>query len=128
METVAEGLWSLADRWEEEGRVGQAVKCLEAICQSHVSFLPITDVKTRLRIASLLLRHTDNVSHAKSHLERAVRIFFFSISHGIYRCYHVDWAPVFLSLIGIAVTYLSLLQTLGAWLRNRSNQLKKFFH
>ncbi|BBN09929.1 MAternally affected uncoordination [Marchantia polymorpha subsp. ruderalis] len=71
METVAEGLWSLADRWEEEGRVGQAVKCLEAICQSHVSFLPITDVKTRLRIASLLLRHTDNVSHAKSHLERA---------------------------------------------------------
>ncbi|KAL2632427.1 hypothetical protein R1flu_017113 [Riccia fluitans] len=98
METVAEGLWSLADRWEEEGRVGQAIKCLEAICQSHVSFLPITDVKTRLRIASLLLLYTDNVSQAKSHLERAQLLLkqipaCFELKCRAYsllsRCYHL---------------------------------------
>ncbi|KAL3695207.1 hypothetical protein R1sor_009283 [Riccia sorocarpa] len=98
MEAVAQGLWSLADRWEEEGRLGQAIKCLEAICQSHVSFLPITDVKTRLRIASLLLRYTDNVSHAKSHLERAQLLLkqipaCFELKCRAYsllsRCYHL---------------------------------------
>ncbi|CAM6094394.1 unnamed protein product [Calypogeia fissa] len=71
MEAAAEGLWALADGWEEKGHIAEAIKCLEAICQSQVSFLPITDVKTRLRVASLLLRYSDNVMHAKSHLERA---------------------------------------------------------
>lgn len=71
MEAVAEGLWELAEQFEEGGCIAQAVKCLEALCQSHVSFLPILEVKTRLRIATLLLNHTDNVTHAKSHLERA---------------------------------------------------------
>ncbi|XVE91322.1 hypothetical protein DITRI_Ditri20bG0144300 [Diplodiscus trichospermus] len=71
MEAVAEGLWGLADYHEKKGEIGKAVKCLEAICQSHVSFLPIVEVKTRLRIATLLLRHSHNVTHAKSHLERS---------------------------------------------------------
>ncbi|XVF71010.1 hypothetical protein PTKIN_Ptkin11bG0207400 [Pterospermum kingtungense] len=71
MESVAEGLWGLADYHEKKGEIGKAVKCLEAICQSHVSFLPIVEVKTRLRIATLLLRHSQNVTHAKSHLERS---------------------------------------------------------
>ncbi|XP_022730009.1 sister chromatid cohesion protein SCC4 isoform X2 [Durio zibethinus] len=71
MEAVAEGLWGLADYHEKKGEIGKAVKCLEAICQSHASFLPIVEVKTRLRIATLLLRHSHNVNHAKSHLERS---------------------------------------------------------
>ncbi|KAI8574138.1 hypothetical protein RHMOL_Rhmol01G0331200 [Rhododendron molle] len=71
MEEVAEGLWGLADHHEKKGEIGKAVKCLEAICQSQVSFLPIVEVKTRLRIATLLLKHSHNVNHAKSHLERS---------------------------------------------------------
>ncbi|XP_058205353.1 sister chromatid cohesion protein SCC4 isoform X2 [Rhododendron vialii] len=71
MEEVAEGLWGLADHHEKKGAIGKAVKCLEAICQSQVSFLPIVEVKTRLRIATLLLKHSHNVNHAKSHLERS---------------------------------------------------------
>ena len=72
MEAVAEGLWGLADHHEKKGEIGKVVKCLEAICQSQVSFLPIVEVKTRIRIATLLLKHSHNVNHAKSHLERCV--------------------------------------------------------
>lgn len=71
MEALAEGLWGLADFHEEKGEIHKAVKCLEAICQSHVSFFPVVEVKTRLRIATLLLKHSHNVTHAKSHLERS---------------------------------------------------------
>ncbi|KAH8479913.1 hypothetical protein H0E87_030212 [Populus deltoides] len=71
MEAVAEGLWGLADYAEKKGEIGKAVKCLEAICQSHASFLPIVEVKTRLRISTLLLKHSHNVNQAKSHLERS---------------------------------------------------------
>ncbi|XP_027183780.1 sister chromatid cohesion protein SCC4 [Coffea eugenioides] len=71
MEAVAEGLWGLADQHENQGEMGKAIKCLEAICQSQVSFLPIVEVKTRLRVATLLLKHSNNVNHAKAHLERA---------------------------------------------------------
>ncbi|KAK7385639.1 hypothetical protein VNO78_31390 [Psophocarpus tetragonolobus] len=71
MEAVAEGLWGLAEYHESRGEIGKAVKCLEAICQSEVSFFPIVEVKTRLRIATLLLHHSHNVNHAKSHLERS---------------------------------------------------------
>ena len=68
---MAEGLWGLADYHERKGEIGKAVKCLEAICQSPVTFFPIVEVKTRLRIATLLLKHSHNVNHAKSHLERS---------------------------------------------------------
>lgn len=68
---MAEGLWGLADMHEKKGEIGKAVKCLEAICQSQVSFLPTIEVKTRLRIATLLLNHSNNVNHAKAHLERS---------------------------------------------------------
>ncbi|GAB4824830.1 hypothetical protein Ancab_007700 [Ancistrocladus abbreviatus] len=70
MEAVAEGLWGLADYHEKKAEIGKTIKCLEAICQSPVSFLPIVEVKTRIRIATLLLRHSHNVNHAKAHLER----------------------------------------------------------
>ncbi|CAI9107190.1 OLC1v1006495C1 [Oldenlandia corymbosa var. corymbosa] len=71
MEAVAEGLWGLADHHEDQGEIAKAIKCLEAVCQSQVPFLPIIEVKTRLRVAVLLLKHSHNVNHAKAHLERA---------------------------------------------------------
>nr|GLL42851.1 uncharacterized protein LOC109162714 [Ipomoea trifida] len=71
MEAVAEGLWGLADYHEKKAEIGKAVKCLEAICQSHVSFFPIVEIKTRLRVATLLLKHSNNINHAKAHLERS---------------------------------------------------------
>ncbi|PIN25550.1 hypothetical protein CDL12_01708 [Handroanthus impetiginosus] len=71
MEAVAEGLWALAEHHEQRKEIGKAVKCLEAICQSPVSFLPIVEIKTRLRVASLLLKHSHNINHAKAHLERS---------------------------------------------------------
>lgn len=72
MDALAEGLWGLADYHVQKGEISKSIKCLEAICQSPVSFLPIIEVKTRLRIATLLLRHSHNVNHAKAHLERSV--------------------------------------------------------
>ncbi|KAM7521957.1 hypothetical protein LguiA_011859 [Lonicera macranthoides] len=71
MDGVVEGLWELADQHEKKGEIGKAVKCLEALCQCPVSFLPIVEVKTRLRIATILLKHSHNFNHAKSHLERS---------------------------------------------------------
>ncbi|KAK4408761.1 Sister chromatid cohesion protein SCC4 [Sesamum angolense] len=71
MEAVAEGLWALAEHHEQKREIGKAVKCFEAICQSPVSFLPIIEIKTRLRVAALLLKHSHNVNHAKAHLERS---------------------------------------------------------
>ncbi|CAH8385974.1 unnamed protein product [Eruca vesicaria subsp. sativa] len=69
---VAEGLWGLADHHEKLGEMGKSIKCLEAICQSQISFLPLVEVKTRLRVSALLLRYSHNVNHAKSHLERSL--------------------------------------------------------
>ncbi|XP_068648061.1 sister chromatid cohesion protein SCC4 [Aristolochia californica] len=71
MDSVLEGLWGLADLHEKKGEIGKSVKCLEAICQSNTSLLPIVEIKTRLRIAALLLKYTYNLSHAKFHLERS---------------------------------------------------------
>ncbi|KAK8596596.1 hypothetical protein V6N13_001210 [Hibiscus sabdariffa] len=98
MEAVAEGLWGLADYHEKKGEIGKTVKCLEAICQSHASFLPIVEVKTRLRLATLLLRHSHNVNHAKSHLERSQLLLnsipsCFDLKYRTYsllsQCYHL---------------------------------------
>lgn len=85
-EGVAEGLWGLAEFHEKKGEIGKAVKCLEAICQSTVSFLPIVEVKTRLRIATLLLKHSHNVNHAKAHLERSVSISLSLFMYSTYVC------------------------------------------
>ncbi|KAA8543620.1 hypothetical protein F0562_021634 [Nyssa sinensis] len=98
MEAVAEGLWGLADYHEKKGEIGKVIKCLEAICQSLVSFLPIVEVKTRLRIATLLLRHSHNVNHAKAHLERSQLLLksipsCFELKYRAYsllsQCYHL---------------------------------------
>jgi MAternally-affected-uncoordination protein len=87
MEAIAEGLWGLADYHETKGEIAKTVKCLEAICQSSVSFFPIVEVKTRLRIATILLHHSRNSNHARSHLERSVSFFliltFFCLVYSI---------------------------------------------
>ncbi|KAI4382684.1 hypothetical protein MLD38_008620 [Melastoma candidum] len=71
MDAVVEGLWRLADYHEKKGEVGKVVKCLEAICQGQMTLLPVSEVKTRIRLASILLKHTHNVGQAKSHLDRS---------------------------------------------------------
>ncbi|KAK3249715.1 hypothetical protein CYMTET_40870 [Cymbomonas tetramitiformis] len=67
---VADALLVLAGEFSADGCHLQAIKCLEAICQSQESFLPLVEVETRLRLAQLLLQHTDNFAAAKAHLER----------------------------------------------------------
>ncbi|XP_051131717.1 sister chromatid cohesion protein SCC4 isoform X2 [Andrographis paniculata] len=98
MEAVAEGLWALAEHHEQRKEIGKAVKCLEAICQSPVSFLPIIEIKTRLRVAALLLKHSHNVNHAKAHLERSQLLLksipsYFELKCRAYsllsQCYHL---------------------------------------
>lgn len=91
MEELAEGLWGLSDYHENQGEIAKSVKCLEAICQSEVSFSPIVEVKTRLRIASILLHHSHNANHAKSHLERAVSIFSIIQFHSISFFFLIDF-------------------------------------
>lgn len=58
-------------------------KCLEAICCQDSVFQPVVEVKTRLRLAKLLLDHCENPKVAQSLLERAVR-FPYSVSHHSY--------------------------------------------
>lgn len=98
MEAVAEGLWALAEHHEQRREIGKAVKCLEAICQSAVSFLPIVEIKTRLRVAALLLKHSHNVNHARAHLERSQLLLksipsYFELKCRAYsllsQCYHL---------------------------------------
>ncbi|KAM7257502.1 hypothetical protein ACFE04_013243 [Oxalis oulophora] len=72
MEAIAEGLWGLADHHERNGEISKTIKCLESICQSTITFFPIIEVKTRVRISTLLLKHTHNLTHAKSHLQRSL--------------------------------------------------------
>ncbi|CAH1416409.1 unnamed protein product [Lactuca virosa] len=71
MDGVAEGLRELATLHDKNGEIVKSAKCFEAICQNTVSFLPITEFKTHLRIAIMLLKHSHNVNYAKSHLERS---------------------------------------------------------
>jgi MAternally-affected-uncoordination protein len=70
--TAAETLLLLAEDFAAAEPL-QAVKCLEALLQAESPALPLVEVRARLRLASLLLEYTDNVAHAKSHLEHAVR-------------------------------------------------------
>ncbi|GAB2274700.1 hypothetical protein Dimus_009471 [Dionaea muscipula] len=136
MEGVAEGLWGLADYHEKRGEIGKAIKCLEAIPQSSVSFLPIVEVKFRLRIATLLLRHSHNVNQAKSHLERSQLLLksipsCFELKYRAYsllsQCYHLVGAiPSQKQIISKAI---ELIESLGEgfeaklWYCNFSSQL-----
>eukprot|EP00898_Chlorokybus_atmophyticus_P003742 jgi/Chlat1/4369/Chrsp29S04515 len=68
---AADVLWRLADEFEAQGAYLEAIKCLEALCQSRRAFLPLIEVKTRLKLADILYSQTHNLHEAKAHLERA---------------------------------------------------------
>ncbi len=89
-------LWALSDQCLAQGKVIEAVRCLESIvqrgCATHhlhagqqtqplgetsaIAKGAVVDVevKTRLRLADVLIRFTTNYHHAKAHLDRAVRL------------------------------------------------------
>eukprot|EP00240_Pyramimonas_obovata_P003190 CAMPEP_0118921826 /NCGR_PEP_ID=MMETSP1169-20130426/981_1 /TAXON_ID=36882 /ORGANISM="Pyramimonas obovata, Strain CCMP722" /LENGTH=612 /DNA_ID=CAMNT_0006862617 /DNA_START=244 /DNA_END=2082 /DNA_ORIENTATION=- len=69
--TVAEVLLVIASEFERDGHPLQAIKSLEAICQSSESCLPQLELKARIQLASLLLKYTDNGNVAKQKLEPA---------------------------------------------------------
>jgi len=69
--SAVEALLALAE--ELAGNPVASAKCLEAVLQRATSLLPLTEVHARLRLALLLLEHTDNVQAARMHLERGVR-------------------------------------------------------
>lgn len=73
MAPAVDALIALADELEASGAPLGAIKCLEAVAQCQHSVLPLTAAHARLRLATLLLHHTDCVHMAKTHLERAVR-------------------------------------------------------
>lgn len=104
MEEVAEGLWGLSDYHENRGEIAKSVKCLEAICQSEVSFSPIVEVKTRLRIASILLHHSHNANHAKTHLERAVSNFSILQIRSISFFFLIDFVVVVV-VVDVAIAF-----------------------
>ncbi|XP_056850601.1 sister chromatid cohesion protein SCC4 isoform X1 [Raphanus sativus] len=137
---VAEGLWGLADHHEKLGDIGKTIKCLEAICQSQISFLPLVEVKTRLRVSALLLRYSHNVNHAKSHLERSLLLLksipssfdlkfrtFSLLSH----CYHLlaSFPPQRNLLLKALELASSVPQDLSAylWSCNFNSQLANTF-
>lgn len=70
--SAAETLLQLAEEFAPAEPL-QAIKCLEALLQAPSPPLPLLEVRARLRLAALLLEFSDNVEHAKEHLERAVR-------------------------------------------------------
>lgn len=51
----------------------QAIKCLEAVCQSSTQ-MPVAAAKARLWLSQLLLQHTQNINEATQHLQQAVSL------------------------------------------------------
>ena len=66
-------------RTSQPPQLRECIHCLQA-CLS-IGLPPILDAKIRLSLAKLLLQHTNNVGHARSHLQQAVS----SPSSNIYR-------------------------------------------
>ncbi|CAL9778278.1 unnamed protein product [Musa acuminata subsp. burmannicoides] len=99
MEAVVEGLWSLAEEAELRRDYGAAAKCLESLLQCGASLLPLVEIRTRLRLAHLLLSRSHNLNHAKAHLERALLLLSSARSAALHlklsahsllaRCYHL---------------------------------------
>ena len=55
--------------------IRNCVQCLFAILNLQVPYQAI-EAKTHLQIGSLLIEHTNNLDHAKSHLKKAVFLSF----------------------------------------------------
>ena len=71
-EEVCHALWALAEECLHKSQIREAILCLEAICQSKVRFSPEEEVKTRIRLAELYTRYTNNLDKAKEHLDISV--------------------------------------------------------
>ena len=65
-------LFSLAAEFESQRAYAQAIKCLTPLCDPSRE-LPAVAALARLRIATLLLEHFDNLLEAKALLLAAVR-------------------------------------------------------
>ena len=55
-------------------KIRECIHCLQA--SLNIGLPPILDAKVRLNIGNLLLLQTNNLGHARSHLQQAVRNFF----------------------------------------------------
>lgn len=58
-------------RTQKPPDIQNCVQCLFAILNLRVPF-PAIEAKTHLQIGSLLIDHSNNLEHAKSHLKKAV--------------------------------------------------------
>lgn len=65
-------LLHIASILEDQQNHCEAIKCLVAALTSQEA--PQVEVAIRVRLATLLIRHTHNLTEARQHLERAVRL------------------------------------------------------
>lgn len=72
-ETTYLALVSLAEEFRTQNPpdIRNCVQCLFAVLNIRVPF-PGIEAKTHLQIGSLLIEHSNNLEHAKSHLKKAV--------------------------------------------------------
>ena len=70
-----DALFFLAREFAADDCPLQAIKCYEAVCnKSLLSVLPLPEARARVQLAYLLLKYTDNVHRAKTHLETTVSV------------------------------------------------------
>eukprot|EP01104_Vermistella_antarctica_P011282 TRINITY_DN3144_c0_g1_i1.p1 TRINITY_DN3144_c0_g1~~TRINITY_DN3144_c0_g1_i1.p1 ORF type:complete len:349 (-),score=98.24 TRINITY_DN3144_c0_g1_i1:120-1166(-) len=83
---VVLALWGLAEHHAKRTKHFEAITCLEAIIQAYTpsptqrdgegpassKLLVLVEVRTRVRLAELLLRHTHCIGLAKAHLDRSL--------------------------------------------------------
>ncbi|KAL0484443.1 hypothetical protein AKO1_005154 [Acrasis kona] len=64
--------WAASEEFLKYGHLIDSIRVLEGLC-TKVNFdrKPMLEVRTRIRLASILLKYTENHSHAKFHLEKA---------------------------------------------------------
>lgn len=73
-EKISSNIHSLVDNLIANKNVIEGIALLESIIQTkRVLFTPTIMIKTRLRIAELLIQYTENVDEALLHLSKAVR-------------------------------------------------------
>ena len=58
-------------RTSQPPKIRECIHCLQA--SLNIGLPAILDAKVRLNISKLLLHQTNNVGHARSHLQQAVR-------------------------------------------------------
>lgn len=72
-ENLSNVLWMMAEKCLQANQIIQAIQCLEAIIQSEeIRFSPTIVIKTRVRLAEILLTYTENYEEALHHLNKAV--------------------------------------------------------